>query len=315
MLTPRATFLVFLLHIILGIRLIQPPLGSHPPSSSSASVTALLAVYTAMVSFNDVVFPPVQATTAWVLFGLCFALLFYGVLLCQGHTYFRTYQKDPLDLKLTVGAILLANAVNLGLIMHSCYFYAVRGYASHDAFNHISSSLLFLFVASAAAFIITLTVKIAQEPTFQQWLNFKWLVSACFGCSVLGDLGLACILSLALHISRTGMKRTDALLNSIIINAFRTGFVTSMLSILCLLVAVFEGKNVVIIPLSLAVAKIYANATLVTLNIRQGMSERLAAPGGSELLSVSFFRCATQHERSEGNRAPACSGSTLNYEV
>ena len=37
--------------------------------------------------------------------------------------------------------------------------------------------------------------------------TMQWLVSAAFSCSVLGDLGLACILSLVLHVSRTGMKR------------------------------------------------------------------------------------------------------------
>ncbi|KAI1793392.1 hypothetical protein LXA43DRAFT_1092929 [Ganoderma leucocontextum] len=307
-----------------------------------------------MVFSDDMVFPPVRATTAWVLFGLCFALLFYGVVLCQGHSYFRTYREDPLDLKLTVAAILLANAANLGLIMYTwslvltpisiflcillCeYVYIRRTYLVIPQISRwIFVALAVLFVSSAATFITILTVQIAKQPTFQQWLEFKWLVSASFGCSVLGDLGLACILSLALHVSRTGLKRTDALLNSIIINAFRSGIVTrycpsdrqvslvsltpvySMLSILCLLVAVFEGTNVVIIPLSLAVAKIYANATLVTLNIRRDMSEMLTAPGGSELLSLSFFRtCAPrQSERSEGNTyAPGCHGSILGSEV
>lgn len=35
----------------------------------------------------------------------------------------------------------------------------------------------------------------------------KWLVSAALGCGVLGDLGLACVVSLALHVCRTGLKR------------------------------------------------------------------------------------------------------------
>ncbi|KAM5533428.1 hypothetical protein V8D89_012866 [Ganoderma adspersum] len=293
-----------------------------------------------MVLPNDTVLPPVQATIAWVLFGLCFALLFYGVMLCQGHAYFWTYQKDPLDLKFTVAAILLANAVNIGLIMHTCYYYAVAAYTAPNAFDRISSSLsltpvciflcillceyvyirrtyliippkcrwvfvplVVLFVVSAGGFIIALTVEIIKEPVFQRWLEFKWLVSACFACSVLGDLGLACIQSLALHIRRTGVKQTDALLNLIIINAFRSGIVTSVLSILCLLVAVFEGKNVVIIPLGLVLAKIYANVTLVTLNIRRDISGRFAgAPGGSEQFTLSLFRCASAlSERDGGN--------------
>lgn len=29
---------------------------------------------------------------------------FYGILLCQGRWYFKTYQEDPVDLKVTVGS-------------------------------------------------------------------------------------------------------------------------------------------------------------------------------------------------------------------
>ena len=66
------------------------------------------------------VLPPVRSI-GWELFGTGLALLwvhsgrtlglvanvctrprFYGVLLCQGTSYFRTYAKDPTDVKVTV---------------------------------------------------------------------------------------------------------------------------------------------------------------------------------------------------------------------
>ncbi|PIL36409.1 hypothetical protein GSI_00097 [Ganoderma sinense ZZ0214-1] len=95
-----------------------------------------------MVSPDIPVLPPTQMTIGCVLLGVCVALLFYGILLCQGYWYFRTYAEDPAHLKLTVGgtsrandgrvlrkliqhrhpqvaAILLANAVNVGLAMHT----------------------------------------------------------------------------------------------------------------------------------------------------------------------------------------------------
>lgn len=33
---------------------------------------------------------------------------FYGIVLCQGHWYFKTYREDPLDLKLTVSGAFYA---------------------------------------------------------------------------------------------------------------------------------------------------------------------------------------------------------------
>ena len=85
-----------------------------------------------------------------------------------------------------------------------------------------------LVLRELQSFIIDIEFR-AKEPTFTQWLKIRvrlghvtfidfrpcltdgtrmqWLVSAGFGCSVIGDLVLACILSLALHFSRTGLKR------------------------------------------------------------------------------------------------------------
>ena len=71
------------------------------------------------------------------------------------------------------------------------------------------------------------------QPTFEQWLKYKvsairlspppvrecdcvllipttvlkWLVSAAFSCAVVYDLGVACVLCLTLHVSRTGLRR------------------------------------------------------------------------------------------------------------
>ena len=69
------------------------------------------------------VLPPVRSI-GWELFGTGLALLwvhsektlglvayvypgprFYGILLCQGTSYFRTYAKDPTDVKVTVCAV------------------------------------------------------------------------------------------------------------------------------------------------------------------------------------------------------------------
>ena len=74
-----------------------------------------------LITDDVLVLPPVRTTIAWVMFGVFFALLyvcpgtdsllrgtyvcdsrFYGILICQGYYYFRTYSKDPIDQKVTV---------------------------------------------------------------------------------------------------------------------------------------------------------------------------------------------------------------------
>ena len=68
--------------------------------------------------------PDVQATLAWVFFGLLVGTLygcclatclethsltmsrFYGILLCQAYWYFHTY-KDPISLRILVGTALV----------------------------------------------------------------------------------------------------------------------------------------------------------------------------------------------------------------
>ncbi|KAM5530159.1 hypothetical protein V8D89_005772 [Ganoderma adspersum] len=294
-----------------------------------------------MLSSDDLVLPPVQATSAGVFFGLCFSLLFYGIMLCQGRWYFETYQEDPMDLKVTVAGILLANGVSVGLIMHTCYYYAILNYLNPDSFAHLSKSALipssillcislcqYVYIrrtyltarcrwrfvpatVSSHAFSTLVDFPIlaakrafrAEKPTFKQWFKYKWLASAAFGCSVVGDLSLACLLSLTLHGSRTDLKR---MLNIICLLVVSVRFRGSSYMTTSLPQAVFEGRNTYIIPLSLAVAKVYASATLVTLNIRRDMSEKLLAPPGSDFVfgSLSIFRRTQRQPEGSGTTQP-----------
>ncbi|KAM5533427.1 hypothetical protein V8D89_012865 [Ganoderma adspersum] len=195
---------------------------------------------------DNISLPTTRITITWLLFGLCCGLLLYGVMLCQGYSYFQTYyRKDPLDLRLTVAGILITNAAILGLNTYACFYFAVDLLSCTSGttvlFTNLRVSICLVIIPLCILFSIVLCEYIYIRRTY---------------------------FIIYMHPPR----RYFLVINSVILVASATGFVT-----------VFEGTTPVIIPLSLVGAKVYASATLVTLNIRQDMSEKLAAPGGSEL--------------------------------
>ncbi|KAI0770240.1 hypothetical protein C8Q74DRAFT_1448888 [Fomes fomentarius] len=137
---------------------------------------------------------------------------------------------------------------------------------------------------------LALTVELVVHNTYSEWIDYNWLVSACFAITAAVDIVILVGLVTSLHKSRTGIKRTDTLLDILIVYACSTGLVTCLLSTTCLLVNLLEGGELFIIPVSFVAAKIYAIAVLAVLNSRQTLAEKADGPLDTEWLGLSNLK-------------------------
>jgi hypothetical protein len=95
------------------------------------------------------------------------------------------------------------------------------------------------------------------------------LIRASLALYVVTDLLIALLLCYFLHSNRTGIKRTDTLINRLIVYAIHNGLITSVADIFVIVFNIAYPKNLVYLSVYQIVANLYSNSFLATLNARR----------------------------------------------
>ncbi|KAL7284309.1 hypothetical protein ACG7TL_001595 [Trametes sanguinea] len=149
------------------------------------------------------------------------------------------------------------------IVVHSVHysFYVRRVYilgARYRAVVVICPILILVFVGFAAA----ATAEAFIRPTFKDYNKFEWLDSAAFGAVVLLDVLLTGTLIITLNKSRTGFKRTDSMIDLLIVYTINTGLLTGLFGVLSLIFALTSPNNLIYSALNLVATKTYATSLL-----------------------------------------------------
>ncbi|KAH9969896.1 hypothetical protein BC827DRAFT_45831 [Russula dissimulans] len=99
--------------------------------------------------------------------------------------------------------------------------------------------------------------------------EIKALGTTALSLGVITDMSTAASLSFFLHKMRTGYKKSDTLINRLIIYSVNTGLVTSIFSAAVLTSYNLMPTNLIFIALYFILSKLYANSCLATLNTRR----------------------------------------------
>ncbi|KAI0667846.1 hypothetical protein C8Q78DRAFT_1081729 [Trametes maxima] len=246
-----------------------------------------------------------------------------------GLMYFRLYPTDPTYVKVYVIVLLAVETFHIVLSLHSCYFYLITNYLQPGAFlipiwsvntvplaTGVVATLsqcffahrvwlvgpkyrVFVLVAIILllvelGFSLAATIETYVRPLFTSYWDVTWVFSASFGMAVLVDTILTGVLITVLHRSRTGLKRTDSLIDLLIVYAINTGLLTGIFNILTFIFALVYSDNLIYGAFAVVTAKLYANSVLAALNARKS----LIPTDGLELdsLGISFAAAATQPE-------------------
>ncbi|KAI9060717.1 hypothetical protein FKP32DRAFT_1678675 [Trametes sanguinea] len=255
--------------------------------------------------------PRLDNTFGALVLGMSFGLMLYGLTVHQCYRYARLYRKDEAWLKCLVLAILVLETFHIALCIVAVYYHLVSNYFNPLSLlvGHWSTRLLtpvtivtiilcqgfYAFrvcrIGSHYAYLVSVAVAAvcmvcefgfmlaATVEGFRLSLNdfqhVSWLISAVTGCAVLCDVCLTGTLVTALVRSRTGSKRTDSLIEVLIIYSINTGLLTSIFGMLTFIFAIILPGNLIYIALTIVGVKLYANSVLAVLNSRQSLSNRM----------------------------------------
>ncbi|KAI0824492.1 hypothetical protein BC628DRAFT_415230 [Trametes gibbosa] len=249
--------------------------------------------------------PALDNTFGAVLLGTFVGLILYGVTLHQAYRYSRTYPNDGRVLKGLVIFILILETGTSIFSMHVCYFYLATNYFNPPALLYgiwsidlfplasgvvmVASQSFFarrvwlvggryakalvifagLLCVAEIGFFIAATVEAEIIPTFAGFRSRTWLVSTGSTMAVSADILLTIMLTVLLHRSRTGVKRTDTMIDTLIMYSVNTGLLTGLFNLLSLLFAFIRPGELIYIGVGIPGVKMYATTLLAALNSRQ----------------------------------------------
>ncbi|KAN0098024.1 hypothetical protein V8E55_002470 [Tylopilus felleus] len=253
------------------------------------------------------------------LIGVVVSATLYGVTIIQTWYYYSRYPSDPWYVKLLVAGVLLSDTCHQALITHTVYTYLVTYFGELEALGEVVWSLIVevffngftaLFVQSFLAmrvyrlsnkswlatgsvmilvigeFVLVLVyaIQAIQFNTFAQLATLKALSMSVNAVAAAGDVLIAIYLCTLLQKSRTGFRRSDSMINKLIVFSINTGLLTSICAVASLISISASPNTFIYIAFYFCLGRLYCNSLLATLNARKG----LRAGSHSDEMSLSL---------------------------
>ncbi|KAH9896099.1 hypothetical protein C8Q73DRAFT_789882 [Cubamyces lactineus] len=141
------------------------------------------------------------------------------------------------------------------------------------------------------------TVKAFRSDTLLQFEHFSWIVSVAYGLAVLCDIITASALIFVLRRSRTGVKRTDSVVDILVLYTINTGLLTTVVGLLVFVFALVRPGNLIYAGISIPGVKLYSNSVLAMLNSRRSLSARMNHDFGGDSEAGGASRPTTPRPR------------------
>ncbi|GLB44355.1 hypothetical protein LshimejAT787_1602850 [Lyophyllum shimeji] len=244
--------------------------------------------------------------------GVLFTAMLYGITTLQTYFFYVYYPTDRIENKLLVASIWALDTGHMALVSICMYYYLVTNYSNPPALA-VGHWSLFTSVAVnvTIAFLVHVffTVRIFRLSSrrVRWWLTpiISLLVLAhfCFGVetvvflflkkrfdklneftlfaampfalfAVLSDIFIAAALCVLLYGSRTGFRRTNTLVNTLMVYAINRCVLTSVVATAEVIVFAVSPHSLWFLAIDFVVGKLYANSLLATLNSRRSIAGR-----------------------------------------
>lgn len=264
--------------------------------------------------------------------GNILAALLYGFTNVQMYLFF-THYNDGVILRLLVTFLWVLDTVHLALICHTIYFYAVTNFANPLAMLSVTKSIMAhviitgisdvtvrgifayrvwlvsqgkkLLVASIVvptllcfAGSIAFPIRGLQIGTYAGFAQISWILYSAFVTGVVADSIIAAALCYNLARRRTGVRRTDSIVQVLMIYSINTGVLTSLCALCVLVMYATMPSNFVFIAFYFVLPKLFLNSLLATLNARERLRGFGKSTGGVVSIPLSATggqnRSATQ---------------------
>ncbi|KAH8105638.1 hypothetical protein DFH11DRAFT_1733223 [Phellopilus nigrolimitatus] len=269
--------------------------------------------------------PALDNTMGALYLGVVLAMGLWGAGTVQVYYYFNAYPKDPWQLKTHVVTVWVFDTVHQALVTHACYIYLITQYGNPLYLTVIVPSLevmvlisgfvcllvqsflvyrvwrlsannvplvacLFLFVVAEFIANTSFFGKGVQMASFADVPTIAWLSKLSNGLSAATDVVIAASLTFLLNRSRTGFRKSETMINRLILFTINTGMLTSVCAIVTVIFVSLYPDNLIYVTTYLCISKLYTNTLLATLNARRATRDGAAADSNEQTsLSMGTF--------------------------
>ncbi|KAJ3735531.1 hypothetical protein DFJ43DRAFT_1058122 [Lentinula guzmanii] len=185
------------------------------------------------------------------------------------YTYLITNFGNALELGNTVWSLLAEVLVNGFTAVFVQSFLAHRVWQLSNGNMWISIPAYLLVAAEFVSVFVFAVIGLTRVHTFVELAEIlKGLSITVNVLAAVGDTYIAGLLTLLLHTSRTGFRRSDSIINKLIIFSINTGALTSLCAIASMLSILLAPETFIYISFFFCMGRLYANSLLATLNVR-----------------------------------------------
>ncbi|KAJ7907302.1 hypothetical protein B0H13DRAFT_2332470 [Mycena leptocephala] len=260
--------------------------------------------------------PSMDSTYGAWLISLFLETILYGIGILQVFLYFQWWPTDTWSIKAPVIIVMFFETTQISFFFRSTFFrfvqrfgipqgdliwsdslqllanyltaFAVQMYfasriyrLTRESVKMYRTSVVGIYVIVLFAVIqisagITQTIWTYQLRSYAKLEKTKAITTLQTAASLACDIGITVYLCVFLARNKTGTKRTEKMLNALMMNAVNRGMLTALCSAftMCLFLA-YPDTFWFFIPLAPS-SKLYMNSMLATLNMRQRMRDKVS---------------------------------------
>ncbi|KAI0649665.1 hypothetical protein C8Q79DRAFT_1006022 [Trametes meyenii] len=164
------------------------------------------------------------------------------------------------------------NGINIiTALAFECYFAHRLWYLSRKNIPLVGLILFFGLAGFGLGIELTVHLLIDRTVASLSAPPFRIKAGVFNGCSAVSDALIAAGLCYYLKTSRSGIKRTDNILDKLMIYAINRGALTTIGQVILLITMVALPGHTYFLPFCMMQSKFYVNALLATLNVRDSL--------------------------------------------
>ncbi|KAF8838273.1 hypothetical protein BDN67DRAFT_101362 [Paxillus ammoniavirescens] len=269
--------------------------------------------------------PEVDGTWGGSFVGLVVGSILYGVTIMQTYFYYDTYTNDPFFLKALVAILCVLDTAHTALISHLVYFYLITEYGI-PTMGIIWTLPAQVFITAMIGFIVQCSmmyrvwslnrtdlrwiltvptlimasfslatgyayaVKLVEIKVLARIPEILLLIEMALGTAAAVDIMITLFLSLTLYFNKTGITRSDSMINRLIVYTVNNGLLTSLCALLDVIIhSTLPPTSFAFLAFYFLLSKLYCNTFLSTLNARRSLRRRGQSPNDAAL-ALAFRR-------------------------
>lgn len=214
----------------------------------------------------------------WSLCGFCTAIDLYSMYYFLVITLTMPAEQiwAPWSLSLLIAIVAIVSTIVRLLLLHRlAKFHQRKGELSAGLVSVIVLVALLSFVGIAGGIGITVRLLLPNDSAVGR---LKAIFDALLVCAIAADVSFVFVQSYSLHRSRSGLRRTDSVINLLILYTISTGLIPTAFALATLVSMFVEPQSLLYAPLYMQVGNLYLITLVASLNHRKSVLKRMSRP-------------------------------------